>query len=315
MTTTQETMLPPAPTSVREERSYLPVIISGLITTALALIGVHVLDVTAADFHIMGLHADYVIPAGAIIVGVVASSGYGLASWFSGVKITKALLWAVLVLQLAGYFGAQYIEFKSLHLHYRKDGSPVGFFTYYDLVTRAFAWRQENGKVGEPLGTLGYLFRGLEVIGFVAGGLIVPAVLRKAPYCADCQRYMKTKQLTLIPGSVPAKKVKKSDAAGQAAYAAEQQKAFDQGKQTVGAVQQLAVANSSADFKTKVEELRLASKQAAKLPGRFALHLVYCKSCYGGSLVAKLLTGRGKHLKQVEVGRSNLHSEFVRSIV
>src|SRR3974390_2762117 len=111
--TTQEPMLAPAPINVREERSYLPVILSGLATTALALLGVYVLDVTAEDFHIMGWHADYVLPVGAVIVGVVASSGYGLASWFSGVKITKGLLWIVLGLQLLAYFAAQYVEFKN----------------------------------------------------------------------------------------------------------------------------------------------------------------------------------------------------------
>jgi len=158
--TTQETILPPAPTGVREERSYTPVILSGLATTALALGGIYVLDVSASDFHIMGWYADYVLPVGAVIVGVAASSGYGLASWFSGVKITKNLLWMVLGLQLAAYFAAEYVEFKNLHLIHRIDNSPVGFFEYYDAVARAFAWKQENGSSGEPLGIWGYFFRG-----------------------------------------------------------------------------------------------------------------------------------------------------------
>jgi len=145
--------------------------------------------------------------------------------------------------------------------------------------------------------------------------MIVPALLRKAPYCAECQRYMKTRQLALVPASVPNRKVKKSDAAGQAAYAAEQQRAFDNGKQTVTTIQQLAVSNSTADFQSKIEELQSGKKAASKLPGRFALQLVHCKSCRGGNFVTKLLTGQGKQLKQTEVGRADLHPEFVRSIV
>lgn len=312
---TQETILPPAPTSVREERSYLPVILSGLATTALALAGIYILDVSAADFHIMGWYADYVLPVGAVIVGVAASSGYGLASWFSGVKITRKLLWMVLALQFAAYFAAQYIEFANLHLIHKADDSPVGFFEYYDAIARSFAWKQNNGSAGEPLGVWGYFFRGLEVVGFVAGGVIVPALLRKAPYCAECQRYMKTRKLALVPASVPVKKVKKSDTAGQAAYNAEQQQAFDGGKTTVTTMQQLAVANSSADFRRKLEELQPGKKSATKLPGRFALQLVHCKRCYGGTFVAKLLTGQGKHIKQTEFARADLHQEFVRSIV
>jgi len=313
--TNQETILPPAPTSIREERSYWPVVLSGLATTALSLVGVYLLDVGTSDFHIMGWYADYVLPIGALIVGVAASSGYGIASWSSGVKITRSLLLLVLALQLGAYFAAQYIEFANLHLVHRSNNSPVGFFEYYDLVARHFAWKQDNGSTGEPMGAWGYFFRALEVVGFVAGGMIVPLVLRKAPYCADCQRYMKTRQLALVPASVNLKKVKKSDAAGQAAYQAEQQQAFDNGKQTVATIQQLAVANSTADFQRKIEELQLNKKPASKLPGRFALQLVHCKSCYAGSFVTKLLTGQGKQLKQTEIGRANLHQEFVRSIV
>ena len=313
--TTQEALLPPAPTSLREERSFLPVILSGLVTTALALVGVYVLDVSANDFHIMGWYADYVLPVGAVIVGVVASSGYGLASWLSGVKITRSLLLIVLALQLGAYFAAQYIEFKNLHLVHRIDRSPVGFFEYYDAVARAFAWKQDNGSTGEPLGGWGYFFRGLEVVGFAAGGLIVPTLLRKAPYCTDCQRYMKTRQLTLIPASVPAKKVKKSDLDGKAAYDAQQQQAFAEGKQTVEAIQQLAVANSTGDFQKKIEELQPGKKAAAKLPGRFTMHLIHCKGCYAGRLLTKLLTGQGKQIKQTEVANADLHPEFVRSVV
>ena len=158
------------------------------------------------------------------------------------------------------------------------------------------------------------MFCGVEVVGFAAGGVIVPGLLRKAPYCADCQRYMKTKQLAYVPASVRVKKVKKSDVAGQAAYAAEQQKAFDEGKQTVDAIQQSATSNSIADFQRRIEELKPGKNLARRLPGRFVLQLVHCKSCYSGNLVVKLLTGQGKQLKQVEVSRSNQTSEFVRSI-
>jgi hypothetical protein len=158
------------------------------------------------------------------------------------------------------------------------------------------------------------LFCGLEVVGFVAGGLIVPMVLRKAPYCAECQRYMKTRQLALIPASIPARRVKKSDPAGQAAYQAEQQQAFTGGKQTVAAMQQLAAANSTADFQKKLEELRPGKKSAAKLPGRLAIQLVHCKRCYAGNFIVKLFTGQGKHIKRTEIARANLHPEFVRSV-
>jgi hypothetical protein len=313
MNTTQEANPMSAPVGPREEQSYLLVLISGLATTALTLVGVYVLDANT-DFHIMGWYANYILPIGAVIVGVAASSGYGLASWFSGIKITRSLLWIVLVLQLAAYFATQYIGFKSLHLVHRKNGTPVGFVEYFDATARSFAWKQDNGSAGAPLGVWGYAFRGLEIIGFAAGGLIVPALLRKKPYCQACQRYMRIRQLGLVPTSVPVKKVKKSDAVGLAAYEAEQQQAFDRGKQTVEALQQHAAGAKVADFQKILAELSPGKKQTAKLPGRFSLQLVHCNRCYASQFVVKQLLGQGKHLKQTDFSSTELHSEFARSV-
>ena len=312
MNTTPEANPTSAPVGPREEQSYLLVLISGLATTALALVGVYVLD-AKTDFHIMGWYANYILPIGAVLVGVAASSGYGLASWFSGIKITRSLLWIVLALQLAAYFATQYIGFKSLNLVHR-NGAPVGFVEYFDVMARSFAWKQDNGSPGKPLGAWGYAFRGLEIVGFAAGGLIVPLVLRKKPYCQACQRYMRTRQLGLAPASVPVKKVKKSDAVGLAAYEAEQQQAFDRGKQTVEALQQHAAGAKTADFQKILTELEPGKKQTAKLPKRFSLQLVHCNRCYAGQFVVKQLLGQGKQLKQTDFSSTELHSEFARSV-
>ena len=296
------------------EQSNLPVLLFGLATTALTLLGVYALD-TNTDFHVMGWYANYILPIGAVLVGVAASSGYGLASWFSGIKITRSLVWIILALQLAAYFGAQYIEFKSLHLVYRKDGTPIGFMKYYDAGARSFAWKQSDGTMGRPLGAWGYAFRGLEILGFAAGGLIVPLALRKKPYCQACQRYMRTRHLGLVAASVPVKKVKKSDAAGLAAYQAGQQQATDRGKQIVDTLQQHASGGKVAEFQKILAELVPGKKEAARLPGRFSLQLHFCNRCYAGRFVVKLLLGQGKQLKQTEVGSTDVNPEFARSLV
>jgi hypothetical protein len=218
-----------------------------------------------------------------------------------------------MLLQLAAYFAAQYIEFASLKLIHR-DGRPVGFFEYYDFAARSFAWKQKDGTQGEPLGAWGYAFRGLEVLGFVAGGLIVPIVLRKAPYCDVCQRYMRQKQLALFAASVPARKVKKSDIAGLEAYKAEQEQALETGKQTWERLRQLAEKNQAADFQKAVSELGAGSKQAAKLPIRLSMKLVSCARCQGGWLLVHLVSGQGRELKQTEFARADVHPEFVRGV-
>jgi len=243
----------------------------------------------------------------------VASSGYGVGSWLSGIKITRGLLLAVLALQLAAYFAAQYIEFASHHLVHR-NGKAVGFFEYFDFAARSFAWKKHDGSGGEPLGLWGYAFRGLEIVGFAAGGLLVPALLSKAPYCESCRRYMRTRQLALVPGSVPAKKVKKSDLAGQAAHQEEQEQAFAAGKRTCETLGQLAASNQPADFLKAVAEFEPQKKQTAKLPIRFILQMVSCPRCHSGSLRACRLSMQGKNLTQAELARTDVHPEFVRAM-
>jgi len=314
MNTTPETNPSVTYAGPQEEKSYSLVLFYGLASTALALFGVYLLDRTTTDFHIMGWYANYVLPIGALIVGIVASSGYGLASWFSGIKITRGLLWLVLGLQFLAYFAAQYIEFKSLHLVHKTTGAPVGFFEYYDLVARSFAWQEHTGQTGQPLGIWGYAFRGLEVLGFAAGGLIIPAIMRKVPYCQSCQRYMRTQQIALFPGSVRARKVKKSDVAAKSAYEAEQQQAFEQGKQTWESLRRLAADAQAPEFRDKLLELQIGKKAAAKLPQRFSLKVVRCKRCATGWLHVHLLTGQGKQLKQTEFARLDIHPDFVRSV-
>ncbi|HSY20225.1 MAG TPA: hypothetical protein VK815_17905 [Candidatus Acidoferrales bacterium] len=302
------------PGGPREEQSYSLVLISGLVTTSLTLAGIYLIDRSGADFHIMGWYANYILPVGAILVGLAASSGYGFASWYSGIKITRRLLWIMLTLQLVAYFGAQYIEFQGRHLIHLKDMTPVGFWEYFDHAARGMAWKKDNGEAGEPLGAWGYGVRLLEILGFVGGSLIVPLALHKAPYCESCQRYMRTRQLAPVPASVPIKKVKKSDAAATAAYQAEQESAFATGKQTVDSIQALAVGDKAGDFQKLMADLGLTKKQTAKLPGRFTLAVVHCRRCFGGSLVVKHLLGQGNNIKQTEVSRAELHPEFVRSI-
>ena len=68
------------------------VLIAGVTTTVLALLGVWWLDNNTTDFHVMGWYGNYVIPAGALLVGMAAGSGYGIASYLTGFRIRRGLL-------------------------------------------------------------------------------------------------------------------------------------------------------------------------------------------------------------------------------
>jgi hypothetical protein len=177
--------------------AWIFVLQSGLVTTAAALLGVWLLQ-RRWDVHLMGSFFYHVIPVGAIIVGLVASIGYVWASWFTGLRINRLLLVAIVALHVSAYFAAHYIKFRGLHLVWRDTGEPLGFWHWFHLTTMAWRWRGSEMH-GEPLGYGGYAFRLLEIAGFVGGVLLFPWVLSSHPYCRECQRYQRRREFGYAP--------------------------------------------------------------------------------------------------------------------
>jgi hypothetical protein len=288
------------------------VLFSGIVTSALTLWGVHYLDTSSDDFQIMGFYADYLIPVGPIIAGFAAGSGYGLASWITGTKITSRVLAIMLALLLAGYFGARFIEFRSLHLVYQGTGDPISFWTYIDFVTRSFAWKKEGGGgAGEPFGAWGYGMLALEIAGFTLGGLAITLGLRLKPYCENCQVYMKSKKLALLPASIPTRKVKKSDADAVALYEREKNDAFQKGKALADSLQQQASSIQPRDFAQTLGAHQMGHKEYAKLPIRIQVELAHCPNCRQGLASAAFHAGSGKQLKVTPIFKVAVPSAFV----
>ena len=305
----------PVPPVARPERGKLFVIYTGLITTALSLAGVYWLNKNHPDVNIMGWYVKLIIPIGALIVGLACGSGYGIGSAMSGKKISRSLLLTVVLLQVVAYFTAQYIEYREIVAQMKEAGyEPVGFPEYLHVMTTSIAWKQKNGEMGEPLGAWGYGLRALEITGFVLGGLIVPAVMSARPYCDRCRRYMKTRELGVIPAAVPYRKVKKSDEAGTAAYAEEQQRALDEGTARYNRLCELAAAGDAAAFQAELAPLAAGRKAADKLPNRYHMSLVRCEGCHSGRLTANLLSGTGDKTQTTPMEPVELSPEFVRQI-
>jgi hypothetical protein len=300
---------PPA----RSPSRVIHVVAAGLITTVLALVGVWSLE-TYARWNVMGLHANYVIPIGAIVVGVVASSGYGIASYVTGLKIRKGLLWTILLLQVCAYFAAQYVTFASMGpLVSRSTGKQLTFPEYFHFNATHFAWKKEHGEgYGEALGNAGYFFIGLEVLGFALGSLIVPGVLMKRPYCELCQAYMKHKRLATMPASVPARKVDKKDASAAAAYQAEQAQAAQAAQARMQQFAKLAEAGDAPMLRNEIDSMKPGSKAAGKLPVRVTLDLYRCPCCSNGHVQPMLVSGQGNKAKSTPMPKIEVSREFLR---
>jgi hypothetical protein len=291
-----------APATPSRRTGVTLVLVAGLITTALALLGVWWLDNNTKDFHIMGWYGDYVIPAGAMIVGFAAGSGYGIASYLTGFRIRRGLLLAVLALQLAGYAGAQYLEFRSLTREgplVDENGEELTFARYYHIRAVSFAW-DNHGHPGEPLGGWGYFFVGLGVVGFALGGLAAPAILMKVAYCERCAMYMKSRELAWVPASVPNRRVSKKDTAAQTAYAEEQERAAATATTVLARVTELAGRGDSLALKATLANHPAGGGEARKinrLPARLRVRLVRCRQCSDGHIQPAMVTGQGRGIR------------------
>jgi hypothetical protein len=304
----------------RRQKPYFAVLICGLATTAATLAGVYWLGKHTDDFHIMGWYANYVLPVGAIIVGVAAASGYGIASWVSGTRISKGLLLAVLILQASAYVTAEYVEYRDVIEGLKQRGLIVApapsFPEYYDLKARSFTWKDKGAgnKPGQPLGGWGYVFVLLGTAGFVLSGLIAPLILYAAPYCDGCQRYMKTTLLGVLPASLPAKKIAKKDREAQQAYAKEQQQAAANAEQAVARIRALS-AEGQADA-VKKELLSAGTRKAnEKLLNRIRVSLIWCKGCQAGRITMTLASGQGTHLKITKLTEDAVPATLVGQMV
>jgi hypothetical protein len=275
------------------------VLVAGAITSALALAGVWALS-AFADENVMGWYANYVLPAGAILVGLVASSGFGLGSYLGGAKITGGLLVAVAALLLLAYWGAQLIDFRLLYPDgaFLEDGTEVGLLAYYDAVTRTFAW-EAHGRQGAALGAWGYALRVGEVVGFTGGGLIVPVLMRTVPYCAACRVYMRRPLVAVLPAGVAPRRFSKKQTAEREALETRAGEELAKAQANLERLFAAGRAGDDAAFRTIVAEAGpLTSRRAAeKLGVRIHVRAVHCRRCGAGELAASLAVGQGRELR------------------
>ncbi len=273
----------PTPRPDDQDHRARVVVIAGSATTLLALAAVF-----AAAHHgenIMGWYADYVIPAGALLVGMVAASGYGIAAWMTGLKMTRRLIWSVVGELALSYLIAQYGEYQ----HFGGDASLAGFFAWFDASTRAFAWQDSGGHAGEPLGVLGYGLRALELVGFVGGGALVPLGLKSKPYCDPCRTYKRTRLVAVLPAGA-----------------------------TGDGVQAIFAAAQKGDRALLEQEVATRGPLAGKRKAQKATHarvsLQRCPRCADGAVVAQLVQGRGRNVRITAIGALPLAGERVRML-
>lgn len=173
-----------------ERRPGTMVTLCGLGVSALTLFGVYLLE--QADFSIMGFYVNAVIPAGAVAVGICSGLGFALSSRLFQVKLTKSYIWGMFFTGLLTYWCAQYLTYSHL---IEQAGIPPAAYSFTDYLRDSceqMAFKPKNaGEQPKPLGGWGYVFKLLEVIGYVAGAMIPAMIVSGLPYCKACQKYLK----------------------------------------------------------------------------------------------------------------------------
>ena len=179
-------------------RAQWAVIQTGLITSGLALFGVYVLATRINDLHLMSMYLWDWVPFGPLLVGLIAGSGYILASWWFGVRVGPAMVLAIILLQAGMFVACHYADFETRDLVYRETGQPVGFGAYFDRMTRRLGERELDPN--EPPAWRGYAIRFAEGMSFTAGGLLSALTLVGRPKCGACGGLVRSKSLGRIGG-------------------------------------------------------------------------------------------------------------------
>jgi hypothetical protein len=296
----------------RVKRPGLLVLMAGVGTSVATLAMLYVLNIVSPDLHVMGWYANGIIPIGAMLVGLIAGSGYGIASWFTGAKIGKGLLFQIVLLQLLVYMFSQYVHFLVITAAF--DNVPFSFWEFFDREIRAFAWNND-GQPGEPFGIWGYGMLALEMAGFSLCAMIAPAILFAVPYCEACQIYMKSTELGLLPAGIAPRKIKKKDTEGQQAYEEELKLAMESGQKRMETLLESVNEKDPRQFVDLLSEHADNKKAITKQTSRLAVSLEHCKQCQAGRVVLKLQTGFGENQTITELARIDVEPEFTRDVI
>jgi len=139
----------------------------------------------------------FVIPAGAICSGFAAASGYYAGARCFNHRPTKVLLLNMVVISITTFFLIHYINYYFLIVDGRPARELVDFARYLDIVLShtAVQFRMRAAKVGGPveLGSWGYVYAVLQIVGFAIGGIAVYGYLKALPYCERCAKYLVAK--------------------------------------------------------------------------------------------------------------------------
>ena len=167
------------------------ILYGGLATSAGALFLVYL--IAKAGFNLMGLYWLFILPVGAILVGMVSGVGYAVMSKWTNFRASGTYLWFVVGVSLITYGASHYVTYRQVLSEHGLTPDQVSFVDYMKVTTESTEMADHDGKNGFTVGKFGYLLLLLEAIGFSGAAAIPLLVVSQAPYCENCSKYMSKK--------------------------------------------------------------------------------------------------------------------------
>jgi len=132
----------------------------------------------------------FVIPIGAVISGIVATSGYRVGAQLLHHQLHRFFAVNVIGVSLLTYFLLNYMVYATRTVNGQHVSDVLSFGRYMNLVIQN---RQMSfiglGSLGKP-GFFGYVLVAIQLVGFSAGGLKVYRQINLQLYCEKCRRYL-----------------------------------------------------------------------------------------------------------------------------
>ncbi|MEQ1850609.1 MAG: hypothetical protein ABMA01_03355 [Chthoniobacteraceae bacterium] len=151
------------------------------------------------DFALYSLTLNFIIPAGAILCGVLGATGYYFGSKLFGHRPSRFLLVTIVLVAASTYFLIYWMEYYNHEEAGFRLRNHMEFSEYLDHRLRNTALRSyghgDSASKPSTLGDWGYAYGLLQVAGFSLGGFAVFGFLRAQPYCERCARYLVGKRM------------------------------------------------------------------------------------------------------------------------
>ncbi|WP_327752694.1 hypothetical protein VVT58_09180 [Sphingobium sp. SJ10-10] len=164
------------------------------LATSLATAGLVTLVHMWTGFNLFSFSVLVIVPAGAGACGFVAASGYYLAAKFLHQRPTNALFMQMVVIAAFTQALIYWLEYKTASVNGVSVANFISFSQYLDIMMTKIHMRVGRGAgidTGE-VGSFGYWLALFDFIGFLIGGGFVYFLLKSAPSCEGCKKYLRS---------------------------------------------------------------------------------------------------------------------------